>query len=247
MGGITCTALEDVLTPIWHDGTLGDLPQLGGRPLLWSLRLDSRIAAAMAAHAPIGGDELGDLARGPNSGPRVLRRRLMKALIAYAASVHPATVVLGRAAHGAIVVHSPQGWHASVAGREAFCLLGIASVPLGVDIEPINFNPPLWDMLTVEEREELRALDDIERPREWLRRWTAKEAHAKLLGLGLAVDPKAIATTPLSDSLLTCSFAGSSACWTRQSNGHLQAAAFWSPPHIGVPLEVGWGGRIYAA
>jgi hypothetical protein len=235
MGGITCTAREDVLTPIWHDGTLDDLPQVGGRPLLWSLRLDSRIAAAMAAHAPIDVDELSDLARGPNSGPRVLRRRLIKALIAYAASVHPAKVILGRAAHGAIVVHSPQGWHASVAGREAFGLLGVASVPLGVDIEPINFTPPLWDMLTVEEREQLRALDDKERTREWLRRWTAKEAHAKLLGLGLRVDPNAIATVPLSNSLLTCSLAGTSACWTRQANGHLEAAAFWSPPRSGVP------------
>src|SRR5262249_17420222 len=88
----------------------------------------------------------------------------------------------------------------------------------------------LWDMMTAEEREALRGLGEHEQIAEWLRRWTAKEAHAKLLGLGLGIDPSLIATVALSDNLLSCSFAGSSACWTKEANGNLQAAAFWSRP-----------------
>ncbi|GAA3264389.1 hypothetical protein GCM10020258_30790 [Sphingomonas yabuuchiae] len=60
------------------------------------------------------------------------------------------------------------------------CLIAAARQPIAVDREIIDSAPPLWDMLTPAEACALR--DATDPSRQWLRRWTIKEAYAKLIG-----------------------------------------------------------------
>jgi phosphopantetheinyl transferase len=205
--------------PIWHTGWLADLPDPGQRPLVWLARLDDPRAEALARQAPLRPQDLLDLAQRPQAAMRGLRRQLARVLLARLAGVHPDTVVLGRTAAGAPLVAAPAGWHVSVAGRWPHALIGVARGALGVDIEPAGAPPPPDDALTPGER--LALIDDAGR----LRCWTAKEAHAKALGVAAQIDPAAIHTQALDHRLLVASAEGETLCYTARIDTALCAAA----------------------
>jgi 4'-phosphopantetheinyl transferase len=97
---------------------------------------------------------------------------------------------------------------------------------VGADVEPLDDAPPLWDMLTADEAEQLRAVAQSRQPEEWLRRWTAKEAHAKRLGYARSADPAGIETMPDGPGrLLARSREGVSTCWMRMLSGRVEAVA----------------------
>jgi 4'-phosphopantetheinyl transferase len=196
------------------------------RPVVWSVRIDSEAAAAALAVAPHTDRDLAEFAAAPDAGNRLLRRRLVRALLSRLAGLPSAAILFGRTAAGAPSVLSPKGVHMSVAGRAPLCLIGIAPEPLGVDVEPLDAAPPLWDMLTQGEAAAIRAQPQREQPHEWLRRWVAKEAHAKRLGYARHADPARVETRAEGeDRVRVASAEGSSLCRLRIVAGRIEALA----------------------
>lgn len=193
---------------------------------MWSVRLDSEAAARALAPAPHTDRDLAEFAPAPDPGNRLLRRRLTRALLARIADVAPASILFGRTAQGAPSMLSPKGWYLSVGGQAPLCLIGVAREPVGVDVEPLDDAPPLWDMLTFAEADSLRLLPTSARPLEWLRRWTAKEAHAKRLGYASGADPAGIETRPVGFGQMRARSAeGDSLCRIRENGGRVETIA----------------------
>jgi phosphopantetheinyl transferase len=227
VGRLPGTAGEDSLTDLlWHDGPLDRLDADAVGPVVWSVGLDSDAAAAALACASHDGRDLADFAAAADAGDRLLRRRLTRALLARLAGVAAEGILFGRTADGAPSILSPTGWHVSVAGRRPHALIGVGRSPIGVDLEPIDTAPPLWDMLTPAEAAQIAAMP-AQGPREWLRRWTAKEAHAKKWGCARRADPVRIETgrTPCG-ALRVRSEEGVSDVFLRERSGRIEAVAF---------------------
>ena len=202
------------------------MPPADGRAIAWSVRLDSEAAAAALSRAAHTDRDLADFAAAPDAGKRLLRRRLTRALVARLTGVAPDAILFGRTPEGAPSLLSPKGWHVSVAGKAPLCLIGLAPEPIGVDVEAEDGAPPAWDMLAPSEGSALAFLSADLQSREWLRRWSAKEAHAKRLGFARRAEPTAIRTRAVDYDLLACSSReGESACYTRLLGGRIEAVA----------------------
>lgn len=227
MGRVARQAGEGRLTEtLWHEGPLAGIAREPGRPVLWSVRPDSEAAAGALARSPHDARDLADFAAAPDAGYRLLRRRLTRALLAHLAEVAPESILFGRRGDGAPSVLAPAGWHVSVAGRAGHALIGLADRPIGVDAEPLDAAPPLWDMLTPAEAARIEGLAPSDRPRAWLRAWTAKEAHAKRWRFARHADPASIDTAFLAGNRLSASSAeGTSLVILREANGRIEAAA----------------------
>jgi 4'-phosphopantetheinyl transferase len=122
----------------------------------------------------------------------LLAHGLLRSLLsAYHPAVAPRDWRFSRGDHGKPALCSDLGIELSLshAGRRA-AILVTRSVPCGVDIEPLREVPHCID---IAERffaaGEHRAVREAEQPdRRFLELWTAKEACAKSLGLGLQMD-----------------------------------------------------------
>jgi 4'-phosphopantetheinyl transferase len=86
--------------------------------------------------------------------------------------------------------------HFSLSRSEELVLIGLASCPLGVDIEwlakTIDIEAVGDFVLSDREREAFRRLDPSDRRRALLRCWAQKEAYLKAIGLGLSVSPTTV-------------------------------------------------------
>lgn len=185
--------------PRWHDGPLDTLDPAGEEPVVWAV----------------------------SDGGADSRRDRTRALVAQLAAVPADCVALSRSAAGAPQVASPPGWYVSLSRRGGRCLVAAARQPIAVDRECLDDAPPLWDMLTAEEAAVVRALAPAAQPGAWLRRWTVKEAHAKLVGTPRALAPEHIATTILDASRAVARCAGTSHCWTRYTADAIETVALW--------------------
>ena len=137
-------------------------------------------------------------------------------------------VRLARSATGQPQVAAPQGWYIGLAGRGEACLIAAARQPIAVDREIIDGAPPLWDMLTPAEA---RAVRDVPDPsRQWLRRWTIKEAYAKLIGEPRHIAPETIETRLIDDRQATAHRQGErdAHCWTRDDDSAIETVALWA-------------------
>lgn len=208
-----------MIAPVWLDGLPEVCPDPGKAPLVWCLRLDDPAVQLLAEGAALREEDLRDLAGRPQAAMRGLRRRLARVMIARVAGCHPDVIAFGRGEAGAPLILTPDGWHISVAGRWPHGLIGIAHMPLGVDIEPADALPPPEDALT--SGEQVEAVSDRER----LMRWTAKEAHAKLYGVASRIDPAAIHTQIDGNMLRARSASGASLCHVVEMGGTLCAVA----------------------
>ncbi|MDZ7282855.1 4'-phosphopantetheinyl transferase superfamily protein [Sphingomonas sanguinis] len=161
-------------------------------------------------------------ARDPGRGKRA---PLADALLA---RLTGASVRLARSATGQPQVASPAGWYLGIAGRGGACLIAAARRPIAVDREVVDDAPPLWDMLTPVEAQDVRAAADT--PRAWLRRWTIKEAHAKLIGDPRRIAAETIETRLIDDHVSTAHREGerASQCWTRDEGGAIETVALWA-------------------
>ena len=186
--------------PIWHDGPIEALRWDGASPVAW------RVA---------------DPERGR-------RQPLVAALLARLAGEPAEVVRLARHATGAPYVAHPPGWHVSLSGRGDDCLIGAARQPIAVDRELVDDAPPLWDMLTEQEARDLGHAPAADQPRQWLRRWTIKEAHAKLVGTPRRLSPEAIDTRLIDATRATARCQGRSDCWTRDTGDAIETLAVWS-------------------
>jgi 4'-phosphopantetheinyl transferase len=81
--------------------------------------------------------------------------------------------------------------HFSVARRPGVALIGIATEPVGVDVEGVAVDGTVEDvqaLLHPAEQQELRDSAPSERPQLFARIWTRKEAYLKGIGSGVADD-----------------------------------------------------------
>ncbi len=198
------------MTPIWHDGPLSELVWDGQSAVAWSV----------AATGPHAADLHGDA--------RAIRHGLASALIGKLAAAVDVRVT--RSPTGAPIVASPDGWYLSLSSRGGCALIGVARAPIAVDREIVDDHPPLWDMLTPTEAAALRRLPAPAQPRAWLRRWTIKEAHAKLIGEPRRIRPEAIETIVTDPTHATATFEGTSRCWSRSTTDEIETVAQWSQP-----------------
>ncbi|RMB54778.1 4'-phosphopantetheinyl transferase [Sphingomonas sp. PP-CE-3A-406] len=199
------------MTPIWHDGPLSDLAWDGQSPVAWSVA------------------EIGPYAAGLQGDGRAIRHGLAAALIRKLAG-DSADVRLTRSPAGAPIVSAPSGWYLSLSSRGAHALIGVARAPIAVDREVADDHPPLWDMLTPTEADALHRLPAPAQPQAWLRRWTIKEAHAKLIGEPRRIRPEAIETVVNNPTHATATFEGTSRCWSRSNTDAIETVAQWSQP-----------------
>jgi len=187
------------MTPVWHEGALTSLARGATSPVVW--------------HAPD---------RGAGE-----RQRLAHELIAHLADMAVDAVRLARNAAGAPRVAHPAGWHLGLSRRGDACLIAAATRPVAVDRECFDGEPPLWDMLSEREAQEIRMLDPDDRPNAWLRRWTMKEAHAKLIGEPRRIAPETIETRIVDAVHGSATREGISRCWTRARGDAIETVAIW--------------------
>ena len=136
---------------------------------VWPVRLDGPEAARTLAGSPARACDLADAAllRQPDAGARrLLRRRLLRALVARALGRPVEAVRIGRSADGA---PETDGAFVSIAARGDWALLAVGPAPVGVDLE-------------TPDREPLDFAGCVEAP--WAA-WTAREAYAKAAGVSL--------------------------------------------------------------
>ena len=70
-------------------------------------------------------------------------------------------------------------------------------------------------------------LDPDDRPNAWLRRWTMKEAHAKLIGEPRRIAPETIETRIVDAVHGSATREGISRCWTRARGDAIETVAIW--------------------
>ncbi|MDH7803857.1 MULTISPECIES: 4'-phosphopantetheinyl transferase superfamily protein [unclassified Rhizobium] len=207
---------------VWHSGYL-DLPaDPGDAPVVWYVRLDDADTEKTAHSATLSRADLEDLAQRPEAGMRGIRRRLLKVLLARLSGLHPDEIIVGRTEPGAPRILHPAGWNISVAGRWPHCLIGVSRSPIGVDIEPLDAEPPAEDSFTPAEAIELQGASSAA----LLARWVAKEAHAKCLGIASRIDAAEIETRTARDRLDVVSGFGTTASIVRVHDNTVQAFAF---------------------
>ena len=197
------------MSPIWHDGPLDTLAWDGQSAVAWSVA------------------ETGPLAAGQQGDARAIRHGLACALLRKLAAGTTA-VRLTRSTAGAPIVAAPEGWYLGLSSRGAHCLIGVARAPIAVDREVVDDHPPLWDMLTPTEADALRRLPSASQPRAWLRRWTIKEAHAKLINEPRRIRPETIETIVRDPINAVAHFEGTSRCWSRSTGDAIETVAHWS-------------------
>jgi 4'-phosphopantetheinyl transferase len=151
------------------------------------------------------------------------RASLAEALVSRLAG---GAVRLARSATGQPQVASPAGWYLGIAGRGGMCLIAAARQTIAVDRETVDGAPPLWDMLTPTEAQDVRGAADPSRA--WLRRWTIKEAHAKLIGDPRRIAAETIETRLIDEREATAHCEGVSHCWTRDRDGAIETVALWA-------------------
>ncbi len=199
------------MTPVWHDGPLDELVWDGQSAVAWSVA------------------ETGPYAAGLQGDGRAIRQGLAAALIRKLAG-NSDDVRLTRNRAGAPIVAAPEGWYLSLSSRGTHALIGAARQPIAVDREVIDDHAPLWDMLTPTEADALRRLPALAQPTAWLRRWTIKEAHAKLIGEPRRIRPETVDTVVTNPTHATATFEGTSRCWSRSTPDAIETIAQWSQP-----------------
>ncbi|MDD1499513.1 4'-phosphopantetheinyl transferase superfamily protein [Agrobacterium sp. CNPSo 3708] len=206
---------------VWLSGADDLTIATGEVPVVWHLRLDGPETERLAGGATLSAADLQDLASKPEAGMRALRRRLSKLLLARLSGLHPDEIIIGRSALGAPQVLHPEGWHISLAGRFPHCLIGLSRIPIGVDIEPLDAEPPPEDSFTPTERLALQGATEGT----LITRWTAKEAHAKCLGIASRIDAAEMETAAFDEGVRVVSREGETHVCVRAEAGTVQAVA----------------------
>jgi 4'-phosphopantetheinyl transferase EntD len=168
---------------------------------------DAEASLAQRGHAVL----LIDHARPPESLPKplpgeivaprqpgqALRRRIARAVLARWRGLDPGSLTIVASADGAPLFEDQPEIHLSFSTRGDHSLIGIASQPIGVDIETMIETPGIpWNVLRLDEHAVLLALPDDERAPAFIRLWSAKEAIAKALRSGFILPPESMHLKP---------------------------------------------------
>lgn len=162
---------------------IGELSQVSGLDVawVWTVRLDSAEAHRALAAIPARPEDLADAAAlpAPDAGARrLIRRRLLRGMVALAQGVGVERVRLARGPFGAPLA---EGAHISAAARGDWAVLAVSPAPVGVDLELADGEaPPPIEGFAPSERSLIAGAAD---PSSALwSAWVAKEAWAKAAG-----------------------------------------------------------------
>ena len=105
--------------------------------------------------------------------------------------------------HGRALTDSPGQPHVSWSHATGWVAAVVGPRPCGIDVEPITDRPPVFDVLTTGEQDDVRSASEG-RPQAvaFLRLWVRKEALLKAAGTGLT-DQAALAQLDVRDDQLT--------------------------------------------
>ncbi|MFI0017570.1 4'-phosphopantetheinyl transferase family protein [Streptomyces griseus] len=175
----------------------------------WQLAGNSTDSADLAILGPSERERLDRIQHPAQAAEFVGSRAGVRRILAELLGVTPGAVALGRlpcpgcgaADHGPpAVLHPRSPFRISLSHASGRCLLAVAQVPVGIDIEaerPLNLSELARVALTATEHRQLLGLPaGAARERAFLRCWTRKEAALKALGTGIATDLSRIETHP---------------------------------------------------
>lgn len=154
-------------------------------PEVWLVDLNKPHALARATPS-----DQTEMRRG---GPdRLLRRRLLRAILARRWSIHPDHLEFDRAQTGAVTISAPIIRYISLAQRGSMVALAASAHPVGVDLEPLQSV----------QSEDIAHLCPDWAPWAATERWTAFEALGKLLAVGATLPAHEIQTVSRKDQVL---------------------------------------------
>jgi 4'-phosphopantetheinyl transferase len=123
---------------------------------------------------------------------------MLRTLLGDAVDIPPGELLFRREPGSKPVLEASLGrpLHFSLSRSEELVLIGLASHPIGVDIEWLGKAVDTEVMgdfvLSDREREAFKRLDPSDRQRAFLQCWTQKEAYLKAVGQGLYVSPASV-------------------------------------------------------
>ncbi|MGW7369469.1 4'-phosphopantetheinyl transferase family protein [Streptomyces sp. NPDC054841] len=134
--------------------------------------------------------------REPDRSRYIAAHAALRLLLAAYLECHPVDVLFGRepcarcgGPHGRpVLLDREAGLHFSLSHSPGLSLVAIAGVPMGVDAERVPGRRTVelcLERLHPEERREVLAVPEEERPLGFCRLWARKEAYLKALGTGL--------------------------------------------------------------
>jgi 4'-phosphopantetheinyl transferase len=162
----------------------------------------------------------------------IVSHAVLRTLLGQAAGIPPGKLSFQRepGLKPVLEASTVQPIHFSLSRSEELVLIGLASRPLGVDIEwlakTVDTEAVGDFVLSDREREAFRRLDPSDRQRAFLQCWTQKEAYLKAIGQGLYVSPA---------SVEVC-FGPGEAAGLKSVAGDSRAAARWLVDLV-VPCE----------
>ena len=108
---------------------------------------------------------------------------------------HPDDLAFAFGPHGKPFLPDAPEIHFSLSHTRGLAMAVVASVPVGCDVERTDrsFQPALVRrVFSPAERTRFSALPEPDRPGEFFRVWTLKEAYLKALGTGFQTDPSTL-------------------------------------------------------
>lgn len=104
---------------------------------------------------------------------------------------------------GRPLIEGSSGLHISWSHAAGWVAAVVSEQPCGIDVEPVSDRGPLFNVLTLEEQQEVRSVSaGSAQSRAFLRLWVRKEALVKAAGTGLS-EPAALARLDVRDDDVT--------------------------------------------
>jgi 4'-phosphopantetheinyl transferase len=128
----------------------------------------------------------------------IVSHAVLRALLGHATGILPGELSFRRepGLRPVLEASAARPIHFSLSRSEELVLIGLASRPLGVDVEWLAKTVDTEAMgdlvLSRREREAFRRLDPSDRQKAFLKCWTQKEAYLKAIGQGLNVSPASV-------------------------------------------------------
>lgn len=138
-------------------------------------------------------EEIAASATHPHPAGFLLRRRIARSLATTLQDTQSDDLAIIANSHGRPGFRGLRGLHVSFSARAEFGLIGIATVPIGVDIEaPVPVTSIPLNLLTRSERQWLDAFSSDRRAKAFQALWCAKEAAVKADGRGFETSPEKV-------------------------------------------------------
>ena len=206
---ITCVLSEEKITPLkfnYLHSTLSersDWKLTGEKPDLWCVNLDYSNSVYSTCFAELTIPEQDRANRFKHKGAKhqfVVGHGILHLLLKAYLNKSYKHITWRKSEHHKPFVVLPDGFRPiefNLSHCENYILIGLDTVPVGVDIEPVrqleDFQGICRQVFTAKEISHIQSVEeDSERLRLFFKHWTAKEAALKADGTGFMQDPKSI-------------------------------------------------------